>query len=354
MKIKLALLENDQNYLNRMVAAFGSKYADKIQIYSFSNLEMAMSTLETAKIDVLVANESFDIDVKSLPKYCGFAYFVDSLGVDTINGQRAICKFQKADLIYKTILSVYAEKAGSLSGIKVGDDSAKVIAFCSVSSGAGASTMAAATAIRYAMQNKKTLYLNLEKFGSSDVFFSGEGQFDMSDVIFAIKSKKANLSLKLESCVKQDKRGVYFYSQSKIALDILELSPEDIGRIISEAKLAGGYNYIILDMGFALDKETLEILHQVHSVVWVGDGSKISNLKVSRAYKALEAMEQSADLPLKNRICMIYNKFSSRGSQIMEGLEVRNIGGAPKYENASVEQVVEQLSKMEMLDKLIG
>ena len=52
MKIKLAILEKDQSYLNRIVSVFGTKYADKFQIYSFTDMDVAFSTLETAKIEV--------------------------------------------------------------------------------------------------------------------------------------------------------------------------------------------------------------------------------------------------------------------------------------------------------------
>lgn len=53
MKIKLALLDSDQNYLNRIVTAFNIKYADKLEIYSFTKLESAMAALEPSRIDVL-------------------------------------------------------------------------------------------------------------------------------------------------------------------------------------------------------------------------------------------------------------------------------------------------------------
>ena len=45
MKIKLALLDSDQNYLNRIVTAFNIKYADKLEIYSFTKLESAMAEM---------------------------------------------------------------------------------------------------------------------------------------------------------------------------------------------------------------------------------------------------------------------------------------------------------------------
>ena len=87
----------------------------------------------------------------------------------------------------------------------------------------------------------------------------------MSGIIFALKSKKTNLSMKMESCVKQDPRGVYFYSQSKVALDMLELGADEIGRLISEARLSGNYEYVIADLEFGMDRASLQILRQVPS-----------------------------------------------------------------------------------------
>lgn len=255
MKIKIAILERDKSYLTRVVSTFGARYSEKLEIYSFTDQEVALGSLNSAKIDVLLASDSFDIDITKLPNRCAFSYLVDSVGIDLLNGQRAICKFQKADLIYKQIISVYSEKASTITGFKMTDNECKVILFCSASGGAGSSTMAAACAVHLAQKEKKVMYLNLEKFGSADVFFSGQGQFDMSDIIFALKSKKTNLPLKLESCVKQDTRGVYFYSQAKIALDMLELNTEDILRLISELKLMGEYDYIIVDIDFGIDKD---------------------------------------------------------------------------------------------------
>ena len=42
----------------------------------------------------------------------------------------------------------------------------------------------------------------------------------MSDIIFALKGRKANLAMKLQSCVKKATCGVDFFSTSQTALDI--------------------------------------------------------------------------------------------------------------------------------------
>lgn len=353
MKIKLAILEKDLSYLNRIVSVFGTKFADKFEVYSFTDKDVALTNVESSRIDVLVASTEFDMDVDKLPSRCGFAYFVDSPDIDTYKDQRVICKFQKADLIYKQILSIYSENAGSISGLKLGDENSKVVMFASVVGGTGTSSVAAACAVNYASLGYKVLYLNFDKFGSSDVFFSAEGQFNMSDIIFALKSKKSNISLKLESCVKQDARGVYFYSESKLALDMQELGADEIIHFLDEIKISGGYDYIIVDTAFGLDKMSVEILKQAHSIVWVCDGSEVSNAKMLRAYESLMVKEQSDDMRLVDRIGLLYNKFSSKTSQMLTGLNIRDLGGAPKFEYATTEQVVNQLASMQVFNEIV-
>lgn len=83
---------------------------------------------------------------------------------------------------------------------------------CRAGGGVGSSSLAAACALNFAARGRSVLYLNLEKFGGSSQFFSGEGQFDMSDVVLSLKSRKANLALKLESYVRRDPRGVFFFA----------------------------------------------------------------------------------------------------------------------------------------------
>ena len=353
MKIKIALLERDKSYLTRIVSVFGTKYADKLEIYSFTDPEVALSTLNNAKIDVLLASDAFGIDLNRLPNRCAFAYMVDSMGIEMLNDQRAICKFQKADLIYKQILSVYSEKASSIVGFNVSGGECAVLAFCSPSGGVGSSTMAAACAKHFAQQDKKVLYLNLEKFGSADVFFSAPGQFDMSDIIFALKSKKTNLPLKLESCVKQDASGVMFYSQAKIALDMMEMNTEDIIRLVSELKLTGGYDYIVLDMDFSLGKDMLKIYRLAQGIVLVGNGSLASNTKIERAFMALATMEANADAPLTNRMAFIYNKVSSKSGKELNVNGLKILGGAPRYAGADEQQIVDQLAAMDIFDAIL-
>lgn len=352
MKIRLAMLEKDSNYLDRIVDAFKTRYSDEFEIYSFTDSELAMSALVALEIDVFVANSEFNIDMTKIPVCCGFAYFVDKPGLNSVREQQAICKFQKIDLIYKQILSVYSESTENVTEVKTDDENCKLVIFSSPSGGVGSSTMAAAYALHLSNSGKKTLYLNLERYGSSDLFFFAEGQFNIGDVIFALKSRKADLTQKLESCVKKDKRGVYFYSQSKVALDMVELGTEEILFLISKLKSTGLYDYIVLDMDFSIEKKYLDIYQKAQSIVVVGDGSEISNMKIRRAYEALLLIEKGSDSGLSERFKLLYNKYRNGISIIMEDISINNIGGMPLYEQVNTEQLLSRLSVMGVFNKI--
>ena len=352
MKIKLAIIESDANYLNRVVSVFSTKYPDKFELYSFTSVALAIPAITASKIDVVIVSESIDFDRGMVPKRCGFAYFVDAVDIESLHGQPAICRFQRADLIYKQILSIYAEHAGNFAELKASDEHCRVVAFSSPSGGVGASTMAAACAIHEAAKGHRTLYLNLERFGSSDDFFSAEGQFCMSDVIYALKTKKANLAMKLESCLKRDSRGVCFFSQSKLALDMMELTGDEILQLISELRLTGSFDRIILDAEFGLDADSLKILCQANTVVLVGDGAAVSNTKLLRAITALSLKEQAENGGMLDRSLLAYNKFSSKTGETLKNVDIPTIGGAPKYEHATVQQILEQLYKKPLFDEI--
>lgn len=351
MKIKVAILDTDKNYLSRIASVLTSKYSEKIEIYSFTDAEVALSSLAPNKTDVLIAGEAFDIDSASVPKRCGFAYFTDNMGIETLRGQKTICRFQKAEIIYKEILGIFSEKA---SDIKLeGNSTGKVCTFLSAGGGTGSSTMAAAFAKRALLMGKRAIYINLEQLGDANCFFSGDGSFDMTDVIYTLKSKKSNLALKLESYIKTDVSGVGFFSGTKTALDMIEIGVEEVQQLINTIKDMGIYDYIVVDADFTFGSRDIEIIKLSQGVFFVSDGSEISNSKFQRAYRALETYEQSRDLDLVRRISLVYNNFSSKIGKIIENDEIPVLGGVPKFENATESQIINQIANTDVFSKIL-
>jgi hypothetical protein len=106
-------------------------------------------------------------------------------------------------------------------------------------------------------------------------------------------------------------------------------------------------------MDFSIDRQALNVYRKGHNVVWVGDGSEISNSKLFRAFNALNIMEQNADSPIPNRMVLVYNKFSNKTGKTLTDIAVKNIGGAPRFEHATSAQVIEQLAANAMFDAIM-
>lgn len=351
MKIKLALLESDSAYLRRIVPMFNSRFAEELEIYSFTDADAAIACLEEKKIDVLLANSNFKIDFNLIPKRCGFAYLVESLDINSIDGCKAVCKFQKGELIYKQVLSIYSEHMPNITGISQSENgSMKTIAFCSPCGGVGTSTSAAGCAIALANAGYRVLYVNTEIYGEADNFFSCDGQFDFSEIIYAVKSNKTNRAMKLQSTVKQDATGVNYYSSVKVPLDMMEMKPADYITLRDELQKLGCYDYVIMDMDFPSRASDFKFFEHCNSVVVVTDGSEHANSKLSKALRTIQIMDNSAEFALQPRMWMLRNKTTS--NELTQN-EIRTLGSFPMYQSVSSDQMAKQLSLSDMYRQLI-
>lgn len=356
MKIRVAILDEDQNFLGRIANAFSSRYPEDIEVYTFRDKKKALTAIQegNTRADLLLAGEGFEIDSKELPKHCGFAYFVDTPQVENLRGQKAICKFQKAELIYKEMLALYADADEiATKFLTHGDREAVILSFVSASGGTGSSSTAAACAKRLARANKKVLYLNLEQFGSSGDFFEAGGTFDLSDVIYAIKSHKSNLTVKLESSVKHDISGVFFFDSCRMAFDVMEINPDDMNCLLEELKALGKYDYIVVDMDFGFQKREVEVMKQAFRIVFVSDGTEIANTKLKKGMDALSVFERQKELKLLPRVNLLYNKFASKTGQTLEDAEIKVLGGVPRLDGADTAQVVNHIAGMSVFDSFL-
>jgi len=343
IRIKLALLESDEYYLQRIMAVFNSKFSDRLEVFSFTDKDAALSILAANRIDVFLASEEFMIDVNELPKRCAFAYFAESKSVETLYGQRTICKFQKVEIMYKEILSLFSEKSGEVIGYKKdGTNSSNVFAFVSSNGGAGSSTVAAAFAMFLARNGKKVLYLNIENFGTADTFFQADGTYDLGDVLYAIKSNKSNLMLKLEGTVKQDMSGVFFYDSCKLPLDVMEIKEDDVKKLIDELELTNSYNEIIVDMNLNFTPVNFAILKRATSIMMVTENTPVATNKLSRILSSLEILDNQNEWMNLKKTQLIFNKNMGTAESIRDDVQV--IGSIAYFPGADTKNLLNQIS----------
>lgn len=354
MKIRVCVLDRDIRFLQRLSASFEGDYSEKMSISSFSTLEKALDYISGEGADVFLASKDFEINRKEVPANCAFAYLVDSKDIVSYKDEPAVCKFQMKEAFYRQIVSLFSDVANDITGFaRMKNENISILGFVSASGGTGCSTAAAAAAIHLSKAGKKVLYLNFEKLGDPNLYFSAEGKESFRDVIFAVKSRKANLSLKLASTVKKDKTGVYFYATVPLALDLAELTLPEIQEIIDTLKESGEYEYIILDLDFSLQKDSLTLLNCCDDIIFVSDGSPISNSKLQRAVDSLRILEEQESLSIMAYTSLLYNRFSSKNSAKVQIEGMHELGGIKRFEGYNELELLDVLSENAVFDSLM-
>ncbi len=346
MKVKLGILANDTVYLKRFVSFLTSRYQENFEVYSFTEAEIALQTARTQKIDILLVEESCDINTEEFLNISYVIYFVESRDVETVCNCPTIFKYQKTELIVKNIWNFYSEVVENThkSHRHINDD-CKIFAFASPCGGSGSSTVAAACALYFAQCGKKVIYLNLEKIGASDVFFCGEGTQTLSDMIFAVKSKKTNLLLKMEACLKHDVHNVSFFSQTNQVLDMYEMSTEEQIEMINMISDSNTFDIIVLDLDFSLTAEQKKIYLLADRFIMTSDGTDVHNHKIERVFNALSIQEQGEKFSLLENSVLIYNKFNNAVEQHTAAVSLNTVGTIPIISNMQSSQIPVQLSK---------
>lgn len=350
MKVRLAIVDQDQKYAERLLNYYGNRYSDKLELSYFTTFELFKENLLSRNIDAVLISERCKEDLSNIKDNILTAYFTESLSIDSIHGIKAICKYQKPDLIYKEILRFFSEYESNSISYKIGENDKTIIeTFMPVSGGAGGTSTAVAYARKLASKGIRTLYLNFEKLSSTNYFFQAEGSGGFEDVIYAVKSQKPNLALKLESLVRQDHSGVFFFFASKSALDMQELKDFDISTLLEELQTLSNYERIIVDTDYDLGERLKTLSKFAYRLFMVADYSEIGLKKLEIAALAIATMESNKQLDISTKLILICNKANERKKIPYEGrIPIKEF--IPMCDGATSEQIVEQLVRLPILE----
>lgn len=312
IRIKVAVIDARESYLRKLLQAFSSEYSDRLEIFAFSTVESAEAFLKTKSVDVLLVSSEFADEGLEGKGGAVLAYLTDNASVDTIFGHRAICRFQKTEMIYKGILDVCSGKFDHVREKSAISGSSKIIVFFSAGGGVGASTLAAACAIGAAKRGLKAFYLNLEVLGSSTTFFRGSGNGGLEDILFAIGAKKSNVGMRLQMLAKTSPHGVRFLDSCENIADVLDMTGDQLEVLVQTVASSERSDVIVLDADFAMTPLAMATLNIAHLSVFVSNGTEVSNRKFERAYQMLQVLRQRGEISSNCKVALAYNNFRSK------------------------------------------
>lgn len=343
MKIRLAIVDEDQKYAQRLLNYYANRYSDKLELSYFTSFELFKENLLSKNIDAVLVSEHCDADISGLTDKMLTAYFTESVSIDSIHNIKAICKYQKPDLIYKEILRLFSEYETGSIAYKLGDTNKTVIeVFMPAAGGSGATSVAVAYARRLADKGIRTLYLNLEMLPSTNYYMEGEGTGSFEDVIYAVKSRKPNLALKLESLVRQDNSGVYYFEAARNALNMQELLDGDIKLLLEELQMLGNYERIVVDADLNMGERMKMLSKFAYRFAVIAEQSEISMLKLGAVSQTLLLLENSKTIDISTKLVFVCNKSDERKKVAYYG-EIPIKEYIPLVRAESPKQAVEQL-----------
>ena len=111
MKIRLVLIDGDEDYRKRLSDFYIRNYQDRIEILTFSSLDSFENNRGNKAIDVMLVSENIEDDLSSYSEKISLAYLSDRDLIERKNNIKTINKFKKPEKIYKEILNVLADGA---------------------------------------------------------------------------------------------------------------------------------------------------------------------------------------------------------------------------------------------------
>ncbi len=350
MRIRLAIYDSNIEFMSRLSKIFQQKYADKIDLSMFTTEDALYGKLKEAHTDMALFDQSVKIRPEQIPEGMVAGYFSHIPDVEEVDGYPAICKYQKAETIYKMILGLCAEGSSEIK-LKKGEGDLRIVLFTSVQGGSGTSTAAAAYALRRAEEKKKIFYLNLQKFGDTLLFFSGEGKQSFSDVIYALKSRKGNLLMKIESAAECDPSGVEFFHSCRNAYDMFELTDGEIELLIQGFLQNDRYEELVIDLSGELTERMIMLMKDyAEKIVYVADVNEAGKGKFERFCEVILVLEQMHGCDILSKIRLVYNRYSTKVHIPDETSAVLTAGSINRFQGITGKELVREIARAPFLD----
>ncbi|MDE6204044.1 MAG: hypothetical protein K2G19_11285, partial [Lachnospiraceae bacterium] len=339
-------------YCERLVNYFNSHYYDKFQWNVYTQSEYLQHIFESDTADLILVGGEMESGLQSLDEKLRdgrlWAYLVDE-----DDGQEEgiwyLAKYRRADQIYKDLLDLYARKEHArYENTSIVSGKTTFIAFISAAGGLGASTIACAAAKSFS-QMEKTLYLNLENTGSCKMSFRGEEKPGLDELVYAVKSRRNTLGLKIESSVSRDETGTYYFKECSNPMDLQSLLPEEIKELLKAIETAKVYDKVIIDLGNGLQDKEIAVMSMANRVVMVTDNSEIALLKLGRYLEFVQTVEEVKKVDIISKIQIYFNKIL-KNAQIPDQISQIRVGGAfPMIETGNFTGIIDKIAKMELL-----
>lgn len=355
MWLRLLICTKDVTYAERLTSFFEREYGEKMEISVFSDIQYLQESEKCRSADVVLFGEEFEKEAAMVSRNMPWVWAVlaDQIYEDRNDDIVRIAKYQRADMLYKAILDLYSQegRVRHFAASNSNGNACRVYGFLSAGGGVGTTTVARAYAAKCASY-ERVLYLDMEILGFE--WNQEETEHGMDEILIALKSRRDILHIKLMSATSSTKEKVSVYAPCKDSLHLLEVTGEDVIRLINEIKGLGEYDKLILDIGNHFSERQFEMVRQADYLVYVAEDDDSGRKKYEKLCQIFQSLEQRDGVKLIRKM-MIFRNKAVKKEQIHWSIQgTRECGWAPKIEGDSFEAVIDRIMQSDAFDNMEG
>ncbi len=355
MWMRLLICTKDVTYAERLSSLFEREYGEKMEISVFSDIRYFQESEKSRSTDVVLFGEEFEKEAVAVSRNMPWVWAVLAAQIyeDGNDDVVRIAKYQRVDMLYKAILDLYSQggRVRRFSDLNNNGNACRVYGFLSAGGGVGTTTVARAYAAKCALY-EKVLYLDMGILGFE--WKQDETEHGMDEILIALKSRRDILPIKLMSAVSSTKEKVSVYASCKDSLHLLEVSGEDIARLVNAIRGLGEYDKLILDIGNHFSEREFEMAGQADCLVYVAEDNDCERKKYEKLCQIFQSLEQRDDVKLLRKM-MIFRNKAVKKEQIGWGVQgAKECGWAPKIEGDSFEAVIDRIMQSDAFDNMEG
>lgn len=306
-RLRVLIADEDRDYLSNLSKYFTNHQYKRIQVITFSDNNILSQYIKNnvEKIDICLVTETFSLDKNEDMNFL-LIKLVEELSQKFENAN-SIFKFQRGEKITEEILKIYSKFHNKDFNIK-SDRNSKVLSFISPSGGVGKTFLSIAMANLLSKQDHSVFYLNLESFSSTSYYLHSEKLSGMAELIYSIKEKKKD-TLEIIDNIKSidEETSINFFKPTKTCKEMMELSGEEINRIISVMANSKKYDYIIVDTSFSICGTSQQVIELSDVIYMITREDEISYMKYKMAKEELKLLSQREGKEFFGRLKTVVN-----------------------------------------------
>lgn len=323
MNIKIAILDSDLNYLERLSGVL--QQYDEFSVSVFTKEDTLEQAMEQNSFQIVLFHPDVSESQISFPAgVMPIGLCDDETKNRKLYPQMAVIqKYQRISNIYKELLKCYAEYADD-NGMEILQGSAKTIAVYSPIGGSGKTTIAMAIAQKLHAMNKRVFFLSAEQFSSASLYFPVQEE-GITKLIETLNGTN-NFQLTLKGILKENESGILYVEGFRRLVDYEDVSYTEIENVISKIRQCDVCDYLIIDTGSCLDEITKTVLESVDKIVLVQRNGENADEKIKLFDTQVWVNEQ------KERMCVVKN-FAEQNKKGYELPQLPMIGVVHNYGN---------------------